>query len=48
MIDQTRNHIITQLIKPSIKAIKADIIGKRTEIAQKIMELAYQHYKGGV
>ncbi|MDR1884554.1 MAG: HsdR family type I site-specific deoxyribonuclease [Prevotella sp.] len=48
MIDQTRNHIITQLIKPSIKAIKSDIVSKRTEIAQKIMELGYQHYKGGV
>jgi len=41
-----RTHIITQLITPEIKQRVPDVFNKRKEIAQKLLELGFQHYKG--
>jgi type I restriction enzyme R subunit len=41
-----RTHIITKLITPEIKQHVPDVFNKRKEIAQKLLELGFQHYKG--
>ena len=39
-----RTNIIKKLISPDIKRYVPDIVKRRKDIAQKLMELGYQHF----
>lgn len=41
---ELRTYIIKQLISPEIKKFVPDIVKRRKDIAQKLMELGYQHF----
>lgn len=41
---ELRTYIIKQLISPEIKKYVPDIVKRRKDIAQKLMELGYQHF----
>ena len=41
---ELRTYIIKQLISPEIKKFVPDIVKRRKDIAQKLMELDYQHF----
>lgn len=41
---ELRTYIIKQLISPEIKKFVPDIMKRRKDIAQKLMELDYQHF----
>ena len=41
-----RTFIITKLIAPETKSRIPEVFAKRKEIAQKLLELGFQHYKG--
>ena len=41
---ELRTYIIKQLISPEIKKQVPDIVKLRKDIAQKLMELGYQHF----
>lgn len=41
---ELRTYIIKQLIAPEIKKVVPDIVKRRKDIAQKLMELGYQHF----
>jgi type I restriction enzyme, R subunit len=41
---ELRTYIIKQLISPEIKKQVPDIVKRRKDIAQKLMELGYQHF----
>lgn len=43
---ELRTYFIKQLIKPEVKKYVPDIIKRRNDIAQKLMELGYQHFGG--
>ena len=43
---ERRTYIIKQLISPEIKKLVPDIVKRRKDIAQKLMELGYQHFRG--
>jgi len=44
MQNTLRTFIITKLIAPEIKRRVPDVFKKRKEIAQRLLELAFQHY----
>ena len=41
---ELRTYIIKQLISPEVKKYVPDIVKRRKEVAQKLMELGYQHF----
>ena len=41
---ELRTNIIKQLISPEIKKHVPDIVKRRKDVAQKLMELGYQHF----
>ena len=45
---ELRTYIIKQLISPEIKKYVPDIVKRRKDVAQKLMELGYQHFGSDV
>jgi len=48
MKNKLRTFLITKLIAPEIKLRVPEIFNKRKEIAQNLLELGFQHYKGTI
>lgn len=45
---ELRTNIIKRLIEPDVRRCVPDIFRRRKDVAQKLMELGYQHFGGDV